>query len=114
MEYLRTLTLRQCNNLPFILTPNPDKIPDKIVLCPKLEEIILSINLPDQFHINELLSMTKERALRGAKLVGITIVCADGLAPPKEVIQLRRYVSRVECKFGDALPAWNTLPVMWV
>ena len=111
MEDLRTLTLTECNNLPFVFTLNPNKSTDKIVLCPKLEEITLYIKLPDQFHINELLSMAEERSLRGAKLAGITIVSMDGLAPPMEVFQLRKHVSRVECKFDDTLPAWDTLPV---
>ena len=110
MEDLRTLTLTRCNNLPFILTLNPDKTTSKIVLCPKLKEIILYIKRPDQFHVNELLSMAKERALRGMKLPAITIISTEALAPTKEVFQLRKYVLRVEYKFDDAPPAWDALP----
>ena len=65
---LLTLMLTQCKNLPFIDVLNPDKNPSKIVLCPKLEEITLYINHPDEFHIDELLKMAEGRALRGAKL----------------------------------------------
>ena len=81
MEDLRTLTLTQCNNTPFILALNPDKSTSKIVLCPKLEEIILYIEHPDQFHISELLSMAKERALRSMELPAITIVSTPQLWP---------------------------------
>ena len=103
--------LAQCNNLPFIFTLNPDKNPDKTVLCPKLEEIILYIEHPDQFHIDELLSMAEERASRGAKLSKITIVSTNALAPTKEVFQLRKYVSRVKYEFDDTPPVWDFLSV---
>ena len=114
MEDLRTLTLTRCNNLSFILTLNPDKNPDKTVLCPELKEIVLHINDPDQFHIGELLSMAEGRASGNAKLSGITIVSTNALAPRKEVFQLRKHVSRVDYKFDDVPPAWDALPVMQI
>jgi len=110
MKDLRTLTLSRCNNLTFILALNPSKNPSKTILCPKLEEIILYIERPDQFHVDELLSMAKERASGGVKLSTITIVSTEALAPTKEVFQLRKHVSRVEYKFDDAPPEWDTLP----
>jgi len=113
MEDLRTLTLARCNNLNFISILNPDKTPSNIVVCPKLGEIVLYIERLGQLHIEELLSMTEERASRGVKLPAITIVSAGALAPTKEVFQLRKHVSRVECKFDDAPPAWDALPATW-
>jgi len=110
MKNLRTLTLSRCNNLEFVLALNPSKNPSKTILCPKLEEIILYIERPDQFHVDELLSMAKERASGGVKLPTITIVSTEALAPTKEVFQLRKHVSRVEYKFDDAPPEWDTLP----
>lgn len=110
MGNLRTLTLIESNNSPFILTLNPDKNPDKVVLCPKLEEITLYIDHSYKFHINELLSMAEERALRDAKFSAITIVSTDALTPLMEVFELRKHVSRVEYKFDNAPPAWDTLP----
>ena len=110
MEELRTLTLTRCANLPFILTLNPGKNTSKLVLCPKLEEIILYLKRPDQFHINEILSMAEGRTSRGAKLLAITIVSMEALAPTKEVFQLRKHVSRVEYKFDDAPPEWDAPP----
>ena len=112
MENLRTLTLIQCNNLSFIFTLNPDKNPQKTVPCPKLKEIILHIDHPDQLHISELLSMAKGRASRKAKLSEVTIVGTDALAPTNQMIRLRKHVSRVEYKFVDAPPAWDALPAM--
>ena len=110
MNNLHTLTLIESNNFPFILTLDPDKNPDKIVLCPKLEEITLYIKPPYKFHVNELLSMAKGRASRDAKLSAITIVSTDSLAPSMEVFELRRHILRVECKFDNVPPAWDTLP----
>jgi len=110
MEDLRTLTLTRCSNINFILILNPEKTPSNIVVCPKLEEIAFYIEHPDQLCIEELLSMVEERASRGAKLLAITIVSAGTLALMKEVFQLRRHVSRVECKFDDGPPAWDALP----
>ena len=74
MEDLRTLTLARCTNRPFIFSLNPKKNSSKTLLCPKLEGVTLYIKHPDQYRINELLSMVKERALRDAKLSAISIV----------------------------------------
>jgi len=59
---LQTFALTHCNNLPFILTLNPDKNPSGIVLCPTLGEIILWISRSDELHIDELLNMVQGRA----------------------------------------------------
>jgi hypothetical protein len=48
---IRTLTLAQCNNLRFILTLNPVKNPNKIILCPEMEGIGLYIKCPDQLKV---------------------------------------------------------------
>ena len=115
MEDLRALTLARCINLPFILTLNPRKNSSKTVLCPKLEEVTLYIKRMGQFRINELVSMAKERAAKGAKLSAISIISLDDASiSPREMSQLREHVSRVEYKFGDAMPTWDTLPVTWV
>jgi len=110
MGDLRTLTLTESINLLFILTLNPNKNPEKIVPCPNLEEVILYVNRPGGFYIDELLSMAEERASRGAKLSAITIVSTCALTPTMEVFRLREHVSHVEYKFDNAPPAWDTLP----
>ena len=123
MEDLRILTLTQCNNPPFILTLNPTKNPDGIVLCHKLEEITFYIERSDQLRLDELLSMAKERALRGAKLSGITVVSQEKLLQTGWLyrlrktwwlFRLRKHVSHVEYKVDDAVPAWDALPGMKV
>jgi len=110
MDDLRILVLTQCKNLPFIDVLNPDKNPDKIVLCSKLEEITLYVNHPSEFHVDELLDMAEGRASRDAKLSAITIVSTDALAPTKKVFLLRKHVDYVEYKFDDTLPEWDTVP----
>jgi len=58
----------ECKYPPFIDILDPDKNPFKIVLCPKLEEIVVYVNHLDQSRINELLNLAEGPASRGAKL----------------------------------------------
>ena len=109
IEDLRTLTLIGCEDLPFIHALNPNKNPDKIVLCPRLEEIILYVDELDTFHADELVNMVEGRATRGAKLPAITINI-DEVPPEEEVSRLKKHVSRVEYRFDDVLPEWDALP----
>jgi len=110
MEDLRTLTLAQCINRPFVLALNPKKNPSKTVLCPKLEEVTLYIKHRAQYNCDELLSMAKERESRGARLSVIWIINLDNIfVPVKEMSQLREHVSRVEYKLDGVMPAWDTL-----
>ena len=111
MGNLQSVTLIQCRILFFILSLNPDKNPSTDVLCPGLKEITIYIKGPGDLHVDELLKMAEQRASRGAKLSAITIVCTGTLALTRDVFQLRKHVSRVECKFDDAPPGWDTLPV---
>jgi hypothetical protein len=114
MESLRTVILVHCSNLPFIHSLDPDKNPSATVLCPNLERMTLYVQGPDQLHTDDLVTMAEERARKGAKLAMITIVCTGVLAPPKDVFQLRKHVTRVECKFDDIVPAWDALPAKLV
>lgn len=77
------------------------------MLCPNLEELVLYIKLPDQFHIGDLICMTKKRASRGVKLSSITVVGLGEFAPEKEVFKLREHVTHVECRVDDAPPDWD-------
>ena len=111
MKDLRTIMLTQCKSLPFIHTLNPDKDPSKTILCLKLEEIILYICDRDPLHVDELVDMARERALRGVKLSVIKIFCEN--VPPlvKEAfLPLAEHVELVEYGFDDALPRWDILP----
>ena len=100
MNNLRALILTQCNNLPFILALNPKENPSKLVLCPNLEKILLYIKSQDQFHIEHLVSMMKNRASRGTKLSSIKIIGLSKHAPDREVFELRKHVAHVGCRVG--------------
>jgi hypothetical protein len=111
MYWVRTPPLApsvtQCNNLPFILTLNPDENPANRLLCPKLEELVLYVEARSAFNIPDLMHMAKERALKGAKLPSITIVGLGELVPGKEVFKLREHVARVEYRVGEVPPKWD-------
>ena len=108
MEDLRTLILIRCEDLPFIHTLNPDNNPSKVVLCPRLEEIIFYIGIRDLLHVDELMNMAEERASRGAKLSTIKIFGTD---LEEEVLYLlREHVSHVDHESYDEPPDWDTLP----
>ena len=110
MNDLRILTLINCPNLPFILTLNPKKNTTETVVFPKLEELVLYIPNKDWFCINEILEMAKERASSGAELSTITIISLEAFVPAKEVLKLKKHVSRVEYRLDDAIPEWDAIP----
>ena len=111
MEDLRTLTLIECEDLPFIHTLNPDKNPEKIILCPRLEEIVIHTRLRSTFLSDELVDMARERALRGAKLSAIKIINTTTAKPAEEAFfPLREHVERVEYRFASRVPEWDTFP----
>ena len=89
---LRTLILTKCENLPFILALNPEENPSKPMLCPNLEEFVLYVKLRDQLHIECLISMVKNRASRGAKLLSITCCVTSCWVG---VFKLRESTSRI-------------------
>ena len=109
MNYLRTLVLTKCDNLPFILALTPKENPSELLLCPNLEELTLYIKSRIQFHLKPLISMAKERAARNAKLSSVTIVGLGELAPGKEVFKLREHVTRVGYSIDDTPPNWDDL-----
>jgi len=109
MEDLRTLTLTQCNNLPFILALNPDLNPSKLILCPNLEELVLYVKKQSDFNLPELMSMAEGRALGGRKLQSITIVGLGDLVPGKEVFKLKEHVGHVDYKFREEPPKWDSI-----
>ena len=111
MEDLRTLTLSRSTYLPFILALNPRRNPSKTILCPKLEQLSLYIKrTAPQYRLNEMLSMAKERASRGAKLSVISIINLDNVfVSAEEMDQLREHVSRVEHRVDSIVSAWDTL-----
>jgi len=109
MNKLHTLTLTKRHNLPYFLALNPKKKASKRVLCPDLGRLILYIKSQNQFCIEHLLAMAKERALRGAKLASVTIVGLGGLAPAEGVFGLREHVAHVDYRAGGSPPVWDHL-----
>ena len=108
-KHLRTLFLNQSNNRPFILALNPDESPAKQILCPELEGIFLYIEDRKSFDIEELDSMARERALVGAKLHSLRVVCQNRLVPEEELFRLREHVAHVECRVVKSLPRWDSI-----
>ena len=106
---LRTLTLTQCNNLPFILALDPDQNSSEQLLCPNLEKLVLYVREQDSFNITELISMAKGRALKGARLRVMMIVSLGEFVSGKEVFKLKAYVTHVEYRFEEKPPKWDSI-----
>jgi len=110
---LRTLTLINCINLSFILALNPDHNASNTVVCPKLEKLVLDIQIrrqQDESFVNELLEMAKARASIGVGLSTITIVRPWELVSEEEVRDLKHYVVYLEYGVGSVSPRWDALP----
>ena len=110
MKDLHTLTLTHCNNLSFILALNPDQNSLKYAPCPKLEELVLYVEGPESFNVEELMSMAKERVSGGVKHSSITFVGLGELLPGKEVFKLKKYITHVDYRVGDTPPRWDDVP----
>ena len=109
MGDLRTLTLTQCDNLPFIAALNPDRNLSTRTLCPKLEELVLYVRNLELIDIKELKSIAWARASRDAKLRSITIValCEPTQGAKALLARLNEYVTRVDYRVGEKLPRWD-------
>jgi hypothetical protein len=110
MEDLRTLFLNKGNILPFFLALNPSQHPSELVLCPKLESLVLYVESQWFFGTSGLVAMAKERASRGVKLESVTWVNLDEPPSGEEAQGLREYVTRVEHRFEKHPPRWDILP----
>ena len=110
MKDLHTLTLTHCNNLPFILALNPGQNSLKYAPCPKLEELVLYVEGPESFNVEDLMSMAKERASGGVKLSSIMFVGLGELLPGKEVFKLKKYITHVDYRVGEKPPRWDDVP----
>ena len=109
---LRTLTLVNCNNQPFILALDPPRSPSSPVLCPNMRQLVLYNSSLYQLDIQHLIDMARNRASRGVKLSSITISGQDGLALEKEreLLKLREYVTHMEYRAHDLPPVWDHFP----
>jgi hypothetical protein len=92
MKNLHTLTLAQCqNSSPFFHALKPDRGSSDVLICPKLEKLVLPIK---EFDGQGLMDMVAERALRGAKLGSLEITSRTKPVP-MVALELRKHVSRV-------------------
>ena len=109
MSNLRILTLIDCIDLVFVL--NPGRNTPNVVVCPKLEELILYVQEGrEESCIDGLLEMVKERTSRGVELSTIVVVCRRELIPVEKAFGLRKYVEHVEYRLGDESPERDTVP----
>ena len=98
MKCLRTFTLSHRSSPDaFIRTLDPNIVSSGIVVCPKLEELVLVLRLDGEtLDIENVIGMAASRASRGAKLKSIRIVSHDE-SIRINVLELRKHVSHVEC-----------------
>jgi hypothetical protein len=98
MKRLRTFTLSHSSSPDALIrTLDPNIGSSGIVVCPKLEELVLVLRLDGEtLDIKNVIEMAASRASRGAKLKSIRIVSRDE-SIRINVLELRKHVSHVEC-----------------
>jgi len=103
MKDLRTLKLTGCTNQDiFIRALQPATSLSEVVVCPKLEEIILVLLFKGTFDTTSVVEMAAARASRGKRLRTIRII--DGRrGADLDVSELRKYVWNVEYSPGTGL-----------
>ena len=104
---LRTLTLIDCDNLPFILALDPEQNSSDLALCPNMKELVLYVYSLLLLNLELLIRMAKNRASRGTKLPLIRIISQGPMVPEEEMIRLREHVTTVGYSIDDAFPAWD-------
>lgn len=112
MNKIRTLTLTDCQDLPFIFALNPNHTTSNVVVCPGLMTLFLYANDAGVYpHVDELLDMVEARASNGAKLEKILISrsCKGPMAESK-VVSLQKHVSLVEFESDTFPPRWDMVP----
>jgi hypothetical protein len=101
MKHLRVLTLSRCTtpNI-FIHALDPSVSLSGIVVCPKLEELVLVLRRDGEtLDINNVIAMAAARASRGAKLESIRIISHDEHVRI-DTLELEKHASHVECGPG--------------
>jgi len=95
MNDLRTLALYQCETpYPFIYALNPSVGLSGVMVCPKLEELV--IEPQHGLNIRNVVGMAAAREFRGAKLKSVRVLGQRGYAQV-DVLALKKYVGHVEC-----------------
>ena len=110
MNDLQMLTLINCDNRGFIRALDPKQHPSNLVLCPKMEKLVLFVDSPSQICVWRLVRMAKNRASRGAKLSLVKVVDLGDLKLGRKVSGLSKHVMGVKYRVGGMLPAWDAVP----
>ena len=93
MTNLSTVTISgRTDIVPFVCALNPDVYSPNTLICPRLEDLVLSIDGYDVEYIEE---MVAARALRGAKLKTITVANMTNCSP-EDMAELGEHVLHVE------------------
>ena len=96
MKDLRTLTISRCETLPFFVQVlDPDANSLEVLACPKLEELVLRINMKGEFDIWSVIGMAAARARWGVKLKSIRI-SRRGKFAPEDMLELGKHALHVE------------------
>ena len=97
MKDLRVLTLwLHASTHAFIHALDPDTNSPGVVVCPKLEELVIVL-CNETFDAKEVIGMVAARGSRGEKLKSIRIVNRWGFVHGQiDVLQLKKHVSHVE------------------
>jgi len=97
MKGLRTLTLSRVGGPHIFLSSlGPDVGRSGVLVCPKLEELVLRIDGQTFGIIYFIIMAAATRASRGAKLKSIKIASQDKLSQT-DLLELEKHVSHVEC-----------------
>lgn len=103
MKNLLTLTISECHNPSFFFrTLDPSLDPSNVLVCPKLEMLVLCIDRKEGFDFQTVMNMAASRASRGAKLKFVRIESRVEFVPVT-VLELRKHVLHVEYDFGVGL-----------
>ena len=95
MKDLLVLTLTRCTSPHvFIHALDPSMGPPGVLVCPKLEEIVIQHR--EMFDIQSVIGTVAARASGGAKLKLVRIVSRDEF-PESHVPELKKHVLHVEC-----------------
>jgi hypothetical protein len=106
-KHIRTLILIDCDNRPFARALDPEGNPSNVVLCNKMEELVLYVRRWSLFDAGQLDRTVKNRASRGAKL-SITLFEMDGTGSRQESKPEEHAILSVSYRLRRArAPGWD-------
>jgi len=107
MKDLRTLMLTGCvTPITFVRALHPGMSPSGVVVCPKLEELV--IEDWRELVMDDIIGMAAARESRGVRLKLVRIVCPVQV----DVLELEKHVSRVEYDPKESGPTMTVMVAM--